>query len=83
MLKLGNMVFLIEKIFLKICNKNVGSCTNQENQNFFYIIKEVLIGVKSKLKILIHATFSFNLHLIKKLNHLSIQRTIYPDFNKI
>ena len=66
MLKLGNVVLLMEKIFLKICNKNIGSCTNQENQNFFDNIKEVLIGIKRKLKILILATFSFNLHLIEK-----------------
>jgi hypothetical protein len=72
MLKLGSMVFLMEKIFLKICNQKFKSATY--HSVFVVIHKKKYNSMQPFYNLCI---------LLKMPNHLSILITIYPVFNKI
>ena len=79
MLKLDNVVFLVEKIFLKNIprfSRIVKMCTTilQNRIELNTILENCGTVVQPFLEFCI---------LLKTLNHLSIQTTTYPDFNKI
>jgi len=79
MLKLDNVVFLVEKIFLKNVSrfsKIVKMCTTilQNREELNTILENRGTWMQPFLEFCI---------LLKTLNHLSIQTTTYPDFNKI
>ena len=79
MLKLDNVVFLVEKIFLKNIprfSRIVKMCTTilQNRIELNTILENCGIVVQPFIEFCI---------LLKTLNHLSIQTTTYPDFNKI